>query len=110
MSGKTADPDTRELQPAEAQEFWKRRRLKNRALIVFALAALALVVFHNPRAWADGSVATVINYGAWLALGVGVLVMYWADVKAAECHGYCRGKFDLTPMELREFGTDDRAD
>ncbi len=109
MSLKKPESKAPKSQPTEARLFWERRGLKNRGLIAFALAVLTLIVFHNPRAWADGSVATVINYGAWLLLGASALVMYWADVKAAECHGYCRGKFGLTPMELREFGTDQPA-
>lgn len=86
----------------EVQGFFRYRRVKNRSLVGLGLALATLIVFHNPLAWDDGTVATAINYLAWAVLGASALAVYWADVRAADLHGYCRGKHGMTPTELRD--------
>ena len=88
-------------EPERLDRFFALRKTRNGALVVLGLAALALVVFNNPRAWADGTIATGIVVVAAIAGPICLLVIYWTDTRAASESGYCKGKFGKSPAELR---------
>ncbi|MCA9694184.1 MAG: hypothetical protein KC636_31655 [Myxococcales bacterium] len=77
-------------------------RRTERALLVLALAIVALVIFHNPRAWGDGRAAALVRVVAWVAVLIAGLVAYVANGRAAERRGYCLGRFGAPPNKLSE--------
>lgn len=85
---------------AEVGEYFKHERRATRAGCAAVLGIGLAIVFHNPPAWGDGRVATIVQYAGWAAIVVFSIVAALAKAASAERKGYCRGKYGRAPWEL----------
>lgn len=90
---------TREMEDVLAR--YRRLRGWNlRSWVLLVLAIGCLVVFRQPQAWGDGTMASALYWTAWIALGLSAIAIHLSGTRLAEQVGFCLGKFGERPSKL----------
>lgn len=100
-----ANPDDEPEPAQEAAAYWRHRTRTTRALLCATISIALLVTFHEPRAWGNGELATMVHHVARVGLWLAILVAYVSHGRMAERRGFCEGRFRRSPLDIRRAPT-----
>lgn len=93
----------------EAAAYFRHRKRTHGALLCVAISIALLLVFHEPRAWGTGELASVVRQVAQVVLWISMLVAYVSHGRMAERRGFCEGRFQRSPLDIRRASSGDTS-